>query len=79
MKRSELKQLIKEVHQELNEGFNLKMPKTSDEATAQAQDWQSDFEKKSYSWEDVIKAGEHFQKVAKKFKLTDEFQENGII
>jgi hypothetical protein len=79
MKRSELKQIIKEVNQELTEGFKLKMPKTADEASSQAMDWQNDFKNKSYSWEDVILAGEHFAKVAKKFGLTDEFEENGII
>ena len=59
--------------------MKLKMPKTADEAREQAIDWQSEFSKKSMSWEDVLKAQQHFEKTAKKFGLADEFKENGII
>ena len=78
MKKSEVRAMIKEEIQSLNEG-KLKMPKNKEEAQDQAKDWQSDFGDKSHSWADVIEAGAHFEKVAKKFNLTKEFQENGII
>jgi len=81
MKKSELRRIVKEEIQKfsLNEAFNLKNPKTADEAREQAMDWQSEFSNKSTSWEDVIKAANHFEKMAKKFNLTKEFRENGII
>lgn len=78
MKKSELRQIIREELQNLNE-VKLKMPKSADEATDQAMEWQREFSNKSMSWEEVMDAGHHFEKVAKKFKLTDEFRENGII
>jgi len=59
--------------------IKLKMPKTAEEASQQAMDWQSEFSSKSTSWAEVIKAGDHFRKLAKKFNLTAEFEENGII
>jgi len=79
MKKSELRKIIREEVQKLNEAFNLKIPKTKEEAQQQAMDWQSNFSSKSSSWEEVIKASAHFEKVAKKFNLTAEFRENGII
>jgi len=65
--------------QKLNEVTKLKMPKTADEAREQAMDWQNDFSSKSMSWSEVVDAQTHFEKTAKKFKLTKEFEENGII
>ena len=55
------------------------MPKTEDEARDQAMDWQNNFSNKSMSWSEVIDAQNHFEKTGKKFKLTKEFEENGII
>jgi hypothetical protein len=63
----------------INEGFNLKMPKTKEEASEQAMDWQHEFSNKSMSWADVMEAANYFEKLAKKFGLTKEFKENGII
>ena len=68
---SKLPRMIKEA--------KLKMPKTAGEASDQAMDWQHEFSNKSMSWQEVLDAQMHFEKVAKKFKLTDEFKENGII
>jgi len=75
--KSQLRQIIRE--ELLNEATKLKMPKTADEARDQAMDWQNEFSSKSLSWSEVIDAQNHFEKVAKKFKLTKEFEENGII
>ena len=77
--KTKLKEMIREELQKLNEGTKLKMPKTEDEARGQAMDWQNNFSNKSMSWEEVIDAQAHFEKTAKKFKLTKEFEENGII
>ena len=77
--KNKLKEIIREEIQKLNEGTKLKMPKTADEARNQAMEWQNDFSSKSMSWEEVMDAGNHFVKTAKKFKLTKEFEENGII
>ena len=63
----------------LTEGKKLKFPKTEEEARDQAVQWQDEFSSKSMSWGEVIVAQQHFEKTAKKFKLTKEFQENGII
>lgn len=63
----------------LIEGKKLKFPKTEDEARDQAVQWQDEFSSKSMSWGDVLDAGQHFEKTAKKFGLTKEFKENGII
>ncbi len=79
MKKSELRQIIREEIQRLNEATKLKMPKTAEEASDQAMDWQHEFSNKSMSWQEVLDAQMHFEKVAKKFKLTDEIKENGII
>lgn len=63
----------------MNKVKKLKMPKTADEARNRAMDWQDSFSRKSLSWSEVIDAQNHFVKVGKKFKLTKEFEENGII
>ncbi len=79
MKKSELRKIIREEIQKIEEATKLKMPKTEEEARQQAIDWQSNFSNKSMSWQEVMDAGEHFEKVAKKFKLTNEFKEEGIL
>ena len=63
----------------VNEAVKLKNVKTAEEAREQAIDWQNEFSNKSMSWSEVIEAAAHFEKLAKKFGLTKEFQENGII
>lgn len=50
-----------------------------DEARDQAIEWQRNFSNKSMSWEELIDAENYFVEIAKKFKLTEEFKENGII
>jgi len=77
--KKKLKEIIKEEIQKLNEGSKLKKPKTAEEARDQAADWQNEFSKKSLSWGEVLAAQHHFETQGKKFKLTKEFQENGII
>ena len=57
----------------------MKYPKTKGEARTQAIEWQHDFSNKSMSWEEVIDAGNYFVEIAKKFNLTEEFKENGVI
>jgi len=79
MKKSELRQIVREEIKALNEAKKLKMPKSEDEARDQAVNWQHEFGDKSHSWEEVMIASAHFEKTAKKFGLTDEFKENGII
>jgi len=83
MKKSELRQMIREeIKREeikrLNEA-KLKNVKTKEDARQQALDWQHDFSNKSMSWADTIEAANHFEKMGKKFNLTKEFEENGII
>ena len=34
---------------------------------------------KSYSWDDLFKITAYFEKIAKRYGLTAEFKENGII
>ncbi|MBC8428354.1 hypothetical protein H8D04_00580 [bacterium] len=77
--KTQLREIIREEIQNLNEGTKLKMPKTAEEARTQAIEWQHDFSSKSMSWSEVIDAQAHFEKTAKKFKLTKEFEENGIL
>ena len=79
MKKSEIRKMIREEIKRLNEAVKLKNVKTEDEARQQAIDWQSDFSNKSMSWADVMNAAAHFEKLGKKFNLTKEFEENGII
>ena len=57
----------------------MKYPKTKDEARDQAIEWQRNFSNGSMSWGELIDAGNYFVEIAKKFKLTEEFKENGII
>ena len=52
---------------------------TENEAREQAIDWQRNFSNESMSWGELIDAGNYFVEIAKKFKLTEEFKENGII
>ena len=79
MKKSEVRKMIREEIKRLNEVAKLKNVKTKDEARQQAKDWQSDFSNRSMSWAELMNAGTHFEKLGKKFNLTKEFEENGII
>jgi hypothetical protein len=53
--------------------------KSRAEARQIAMDWQSQFADKSLYWSEVAEAQAYFEKLGRKFKLTAEFKENGII
>ena len=41
--------------------------------------WQADFGNHNYSWGELADFGDYFSKLAKRYGLTEEFRENGII
>ena len=41
--------------------------------------WQRDFENHNYYWSEIADWGGYFTKLAKRYGLTKEFKENGII
>lgn len=41
--------------------------------------WQHDFDNHNYSWFELAMHQERFEKLARKYGLTKEFRENGII
>ncbi len=53
--------------------------KTADQAREHAIDWQNWASEQSLSYEELAHWQNYFETVAAKFKLTDEFKENGII
>jgi hypothetical protein len=53
--------------------------KTEDEARGLAIDWQNWQAEQSMSWGEAAHYADYFRKLAKKFKLTEEFKENAII
>lgn len=57
----------------------IKDVKTAEEAQQIAIDWQNWASENSMSWLVAADAATYFTKLAKKFNLTDEFKENGII
>lgn len=48
-------------------------------AREEAKAWQLDFVNNNYSYEEIGNVGGHFTKLAKRYGLTKEFKENGII
>lgn len=48
-------------------------------ARQKAIDWQNDFCNHSYSWGELAYFGDYFKKLGKRYGLTKEFRENGII
>ena len=48
-------------------------------ARSEAIDYQNDVAELSLSWWDVAHMGEHFEKLGRRYGLTREFRENGII
>lgn len=42
-------------------------------------EWQNNFDKHNYSWFQLCLYQERFEKLGKKYGLTKEFRENGII
>ena len=53
--------------------------KTADEARQIAIDWQTYASEQNYSYGEVNTYQNYFKMLAKKFNLTEEFKENGII
>ena len=71
---------------ELQEKGKFKFPvkplsqvKTKDEARTMAIDYQSWASEESLSYSELADYQNYFEKLGKKFKLTEEFKENGII
>lgn len=54
-------------------------PKTADEARQLAIDWQNAASEESMSWQEVNNWESFFEALGRKFHLTEEFEENGII
>ena len=48
-------------------------------ARQKAIEWQLDFNNHNYSYGELIYFAEYFTKLAKRYGLTEEFKENGII
>ena len=48
-------------------------------ARQKAIEWQLDFNNHNYSWGELAVFAEYFTKLAKRYGLTEEFRENGII
>jgi len=48
-------------------------------ARNEAMDWQNDFDNHDYSYGELLYYQNHFEKLAKRYGLTEEFRENGII
>jgi len=48
-------------------------------AREQAEEWQNDFYNHDYSWSELLEFQEIFARLAKRYGLTREFRENGII
>lgn len=59
--------------------MEMKECKTREEARDHAIDWQYWQSEQSMSMSELIVWQEHFEKLAQKFLLMDEFKENGII
>jgi hypothetical protein len=57
----------------------IKNIKTKGEARQFAIDWQYNISNKSISYRELIEYTKIFEILAKKFDLTEEFKENGII
>ena len=61
--------------------YEIPLPKvtTEDQARQLAIDWQNWASELSLSYNELIHYQNYFEQVAKKFNLTDEFKENGIL
>lgn len=56
-----------------------RIPKTEEEARQYAIDWQNWASEQDLSWLEVAEWTIEFGEIGRKFNLTDEFIENGII
>tara|TARA_R100001443_G_scaffold113493_1_gene128267 strand:- start:624 stop:803 length:180 start_codon:yes stop_codon:yes gene_type:complete len=59
--------------------MKLKQPKTKEQAREQAINFSVKFNDKQFSYYELMKVSEHFEKTGKQFGLLDEFKENGIV
>lgn len=50
-----------------------------EKAREEAKAWQLDFANNNHSYEEIGNVGGYFAKLAKRYGLTKEFKENGII
>lgn len=48
-------------------------------AREKAIEWQRTFEEHNYSWGELVEWNAYFEALGKRYGLTDEFRENGII
>ena len=53
--------------------------RTKENARQKAMDWQADYYNNNYSYGELAYFTEYFTKLAKRYGLTEEFRENGII
>ena len=53
--------------------------KAQERARIKAREWQLGFNNHNYSYGELIERGNYFEKLAKRYGLTKEFRENGII
>ena len=56
-----------------------KYAKGKDSVRNKAMEWQMDFQNHNYSYEELTRFGNYFEKLAKRYGLVREFKENGII
>jgi hypothetical protein len=63
----------------INNNMKKRTPKTKEEARQYAIDWQKWFSEENLSIQELINWQNEFDKIGKKFDLTEEFKENGII
>lgn len=59
--------------------MKITQPMNKDEAREQGIDWQNWQAEQSLSYGELLEWQNHFETVAKKYNLTEEFRENGII
>lgn len=53
--------------------------KQKNAAREKAIEWQADFGNHNYSYGELAEWGDYFARLAKRYGLTEEFKENGII
>lgn len=58
---------------------SIKLIHSADEARQMAIDWQNWQAEQDLSWAELGEWEHYFKRLARKFKLHDEFRENGII
>ena len=56
-----------------------KYQRAKENARNKAIEWQMDFDKHNYSYGELAYYTDYFSKLAKRYGLTEEFRENGII